>query len=496
MTVRVTVADPTAHRCEVLAVGVFAAPGRLEGVAAKVDQALGGLLAKALHDEHFAGELGKVFILHTHNRLPAGRIAVVGLGDRTGLTLERLRLASAAVARTTQDRRLSRVTFPPLQHRDWEPAAIAGARTEGALLGTYTFTKYRKEKGHTVDIELLATNRAEAAAVEAGRRRGQVVADAVNYARDLVNEPPNVLTPDALAAEARRIARGTKLKVQVWGPQDLKKRGMEVILAVGAASAHTPRVIVLDYVPSRPKRTVALAGKGVTFDTGGVDIKPAEGMSTMKTDMAGAAAVLATMRALPLLAPPVRVTAAIGAVENAVGSRSMRPGDIITASNGTTIEITNTDAEGRLVLADIVAHLAAGKPDEVIDLATLTGSASIALGPYAAAIMGNDQGLVDRLVATAPRAGERLVPLPLYEEYRQAMRSDVADIKNSSTRYGGAQKGAIFIREFAAGVPWAHLDIAPVAYFEREEGTSALQPRGASGFGVRTLLEYLTDRDR
>ena len=345
-----------------------------------------------------------------------------------------------------------------------------------------------------MNVDLLAANRAEATAVEGGRRRGQVVADAVNYARDLVNEPANVMTPEALAAEARRVTRGTKLKVQVWGPQDLKKRGMEVILAVGGASAHTPRVILIDYVPSKPKRTVALAGKGVTFDTGGVDIKPADGMVTMKTDMAGAAAVLATMRALPLLAPQVRVTAAIAAVENAVGSRSMRPGDIVTAMNGTTIEVTNTDAEGRLILSDTVAHLAAGKPDEIIDLATLTGAASIALGPYAAAAMGSNQNLVERLVAAAGRAGERLVPFPLYEEYRQAMRSDVADIKNSGTRGGGAQKGAIFIREFAGGVPWAHLDIAPVAYLSQEEGTTPIQPRGASGFGVRTLLEYLTAR--
>jgi leucyl aminopeptidase len=494
VTVRVTVADPTAHRCDLLAVGVFAAPGRLEGIAAKVDQALGGLLAKALHEERFTGEVGKVFVLHTLGRLPAARIAVVGMGNRNAHSLERHRLAAAAVARAAQDRHLGRLAFPPLQSPNLEPAEIAAVRTEGALLGTYTFAKYRKEKGHMIDIDLLAANRAEATAIEAGRRRGQVIAEAVNYARDLVNEPPNVMTPDALAAEARRVTKATKLKVQVLGPQDLKKRSLEVILAVGGASAHTPRMILIDYVPSRPRRTVALAGKGVTFDTGGLDIKPAEGMATMKGDMAGAAAVLATMRALPLLAPPVRVTAAIAAVENAIGSRSMRPGDVLTALNGTTIEITNTDAEGRLILAEAVAHLAAGKPDEMIDLATLTGAASVAVGPYAAAIMGTDQPLVDRLVASGGRAGERLVPLPLYEEYRQAMRSEVADIKNSGTRPGGAQKGGIFIREFTGGVPWAHIDIAPVFYVSGEEGTSALQPRGASGFGVRTLLEYLTAR--
>jgi leucyl aminopeptidase len=477
----VTVADPTTHRCDVLAVGVFSAPARLEGIAAKVDQALGGHLARALQEERFTADVGKVLVLYTHGRLPAARVAAVGLGDRAGFTLERLRTASGAVARAAHDRHLHRLAFPPFPLKEFEPAAIAAIRTEGALLGTYTFAKYKKDKGHDLNVDLLAANRAEATAVEGGRRRGQVIADAVK-------------TPEALAAEARRVTRGTKLKVQVWGPQDLKKRAMEVILAVGGASAHAPRVIVIDYTPSKPRRTIALAGKGVTFDTGGVDVKPPDGMLTMKTDMAGAAAVLATMRALPLLAPPVRVTAAIAAVENAIGSRSMRPGDIVTAMNGTTIEITNTDAEGRLILSDVVAHLAAGKPDEIIDLATLTGAASIALGPYAAAAIGSDAALVERLIAAAARAGERLVPLPLYEEYRQAMRSDVADIKNSGTRGGGAQKGATFIREFSAGLPWAHLDIAPIAYLSTEEGTTPILPRGATGFGVRTLLEYLTAR--
>ena len=494
MTVRVVVADPTTHRCDVLAIGVFSTPGRLEGLGAKVDQALGGYLARAMQEERFTGEAGTVMIVHTHGRLPAARIGVVGLGDRATFNLDRLRLGAAAVTRRAQDQHLGRVVFAPLQQKEWEPAAIASARTEGALLGTYTFQKYRKDKKADVNVDLLAANRAEASAVETGRRRGQVLAEAVNYARDLVNEPPNVMTPEALAQEARRVTRGTKLKVQVWGPQDLKKRGLEVIMHVGAASVHTPRFIVIEYVPSKPRRTVALAGKGVTFDTGGVDIKPADGMETMKTDMAGAAAVLATMRALPLVAPPVRVIGAIAAVENAVGSRSMRPGDVVTAVNGTTIEINNTDAEGRLVLADTVAHLAAGNPDEIIDLATLTGAASVALGPFAAALMGSDQGLVERLIAAGSRVGERLVPFPLYEEYRKAMRSDIADIKNSGGRHGGAQKGAIFIREFAGSVPWAHIDIAPVAYLSRDEGTTPLQPKGASGFGVRTLLEYLSTR--
>jgi len=493
VAVRVLVADPLTHRCDALAVGVFAAPGRLEGVAAKIDQALGGHLVRILTEERFTGEVGKVLVVHTHGRLPAARIVVVGLGDRDAFSQDRLRLAAGAAARAVQERRLGRLAYPPVQYRDWEPATIAALRTEGALLATYRFGKYQKERPTEVHVDLLAANRAEAAAVEAGRRRGQIVAEATNYARDLVNEPPNVLTPDALAAEARRIARNTRLKVQVWGPQDLKKHGMELTLAVGGASAHTPRFIQIEYAPPKPRRTVGLAGKGVTFDTGGVDLKTAEGMATMKSDMAGAAAVLAAMQALPLLQASVRVIAGIAAVENAVGSRAYRPGDILRGLNGTTVEIANTDAEGRLILADAVAHLAAAAPDEIIDLATLTGSASIALGPYAAALMASDQALADRLLAAAARAGERLVPFPLYDEYREAIKGDVADIKNSAGRLGGAQKGAVFIREFAGRVPWAHLDIAPVAFLDRE-GTNAIQPKGATGFGVRTLLEYLTAR--
>ncbi len=496
MTVRVAVADPTAYRCDAMVVGVFSDQPHLDGTAARIDHALGGQLTRAMEEERFTGDAGKVLVIHAHGRLQAGRIVAVGLGERTSLSLDRVRLSSGAAAREAQSRHVARLAIPPVQHGELEPAGVASASTEGALLATYSFSRYRKEKQAIPDIDLLAANRAEATALEAGRRRGQTIADGVNYARDLVSEPANVMTPAALATEARRLSRNSRLKVRVLGPKELKAQGMQLIMAVGGASAHTPRLILIDYTPARAKRTVALAGKGVTFDSGGLDIKPADAMATMKGDMAGAAAVLATMRALPLIGPPVRVTAAIAAVENAVGSRSMRPGDIFKGLNGTVVEITNTDAEGRLILADAVSHLAQGKPDEIVDVATLTGAARIALGPYAAAVMGSDQELVEGLVGAAMRAGERLVPLPLFEEYRRAMRSDVADIKNSGTRWGGAQKGAIFIREFTGGIPWAHLDIASVAVLESEEGTNACQPKGASGYAVRTLLEYIAGSSR
>ncbi|HXF83562.1 MAG TPA: M17 family metallopeptidase, partial [bacterium] len=256
-------------------------------------------------------------------------------------------------------------------------------------------------------------------------------------------------------------------------------------------SAQPPRLIVLEYAPPRAQRAVALVGKGVCYDSGGINLKHSD-LEWMKGDMAGGAAVLAAMRALPALAPPVRVLGVIAAVENMPGGRSMKPGDIIRALSGKTIEITNTDAEGRVILADAVAFAAQRGAEEIIDLATLTGSAMVALGYYAAALLSNDDALAGRLLEAAERAGERLWRLPLYEEYLEDMRSQVADLRNSGGRYGGAQKGAIFIREFAGGRPWAHLDIAPTAFLEKEEGTGPYTPKGGTGYGVRTLLTYLS----
>jgi len=307
------------------------------------------------------------------------------------------------------------------------------------------------------------------------------------------------MTPAALAEVAQEIAARNGLGCRIIELDEARAMGMGLFAAVAAGSAEPPKFIVLDYEPpagagaaARP-RTVALVGKGITFDSGGLSIKSASAMSTMKGDMAGAAAVIATMGALRDIEVPVRVLGIAVATENMISGRATRPGDIVRALGGKTVEITNTDAEGRLVLADGLAYAAREGADEIIDLATLTGSCVIALGDYTAGVMGTDQPLMDRLLDAARRAGEQLWQLPLYEEFLEAMRSDVADLRNSAGRQGGAERAAAFLREFVGTVPWAHLDIAGPAFCEDRKGPPYM-PVGGTGYGVRTLLRYLESR--
>lgn len=342
-------------------------------------------------------------------------------------------------------------------------------------------------------VELLATDASHQKGVEEGLRRGLLFADATTLARDLVNEPPNQLNPTRLAEIADETARIAGLRCSVLDVDAMQAQGMGAILSIGGGSAVPPRLIVLEYTPPKARRTVAIVGKGVTFDSGGINLKKDETMlETMKSDMAGGAAVIGTMQALPALKSPVRVLGVVAAVENLPSGTSVKPGDIVRAMNGKTIEINNTDAEGRVILADALAYAAQRNPDEIIDLATLTGSAMIAFGYLAAAVMSNNQRLVNRLLNAAERTGERMWQLPLYEEYLEKMRSPVADLQNSGGRYGGAQKGAVFLREFVDSRPWAHIDIAPTAFLETDEGTGPYLPKGGTGYGVRTLLTYLS----
>jgi len=368
---------------------------------------------------------------------------------------------------------------------------VAQARVEGLLLGTYRFARYKPDGEGRIERVTLLTGGEAHRQGEEGRRRGTLFAEATIFARDLVNEPPNQLPPVRLAEIAADAGRKAGLRCSVLDEDAMQALGMGAILAIGAGSAQPPRLIVLEYAPPRARRAVALVGKGVCYDSGGINLKR-DDLEWMKSDMAGGAAVLATLLTLPALRPPVRVLGVVAAVENMISGRSVKPGDIVRAMNGKTIEITNTDAEGRVILADALAYAAQQGPDEVIDLATLTGSAIVALGYHAAALMGNDQALADRLLGAAQQAGERLWQLPLYEEFLEEMRSPVADLRNAGSRYGGAQKGAIFLREFVGGRPWAHLDIAPTAFLEKDEGTAPHLPRGGTGYGVRTLLTYLS----
>jgi leucyl aminopeptidase len=340
-------------------------------------------------------------------------------------------------------------------------------------------------------LTVIASDERESRDAGEGARRGEIFGGAAVFARDLVNMPANEVHPTHLAKVAGRIAREARLRLRVYDRAQCARLGMGAFLAVAAGSRQPPKFIHLTYAPrGRPARRVALIGKGVTFDAGGLDLKSADGMLRMKDDMSGAAAVLGIMKVLPLLKARVEVHGLIAATENMPSGSAFRPGDVLRAMNGTTIEVGNTDAEGRLTLADALSYARDRvEPDEIIDLATLTGACVVALGPLCAGLFASDQALADRLLAAAQQAGERLWQLPLIDEYREHLKSEVADLNNVGPRGGGAITAGLFLREFAGSTPWAHLDIAGPAFSEKD---LPLAPKGATGVAVRTLLTYLT----
>jgi leucyl aminopeptidase len=479
-------------KADALVVGVYAEEKRLRDAAARVDRALGGQLAEILAAERFAAKPAHVTHAHTGGRIPALRVVVVGLGKRGELTLETLRRAASAGLRRARDLGAKTVAMEVLGDR--LPArARAHAATEGAILGVYAFDRYKREKADK-RVEALTLvegdgrRRREAAD---GARTGEVFAEAACFARDLVNSPANDVHPTHLARVAAGIAKEAKLGLRVLDRAECEKLGMGLFLGVAAGSEQPPKFIHLTYTPSgRRRRRVAIIGKGITFDSGGLDLKSAEGMLRMKDDMSGAAAVLAVMRALPRLAPAVEVHGLIAATENMPSGAAIRPGDILKAMNGTTVEIGNTDAEGRLTLADALCY-AVDKvnADEMIDMATLTGACVVALGPLCSGLFATDAPLANRLLAASEASGERLWQLPLIDEYREHLKSDVADFNNVGPRGGGAITAGLFLKEFTGGRPWAHLDIAGPAFVEKDTPTG---PKGATGAPARTILAYLT----
>jgi leucyl aminopeptidase len=340
-------------------------------------------------------------------------------------------------------------------------------------------------------VTLLVPSRAGKEAARRGAERGRVVAEAQNYARELAARPANVVTPHYLGDEARQIGQELGLKVTILDEEAMRSDGMAALLAVAAGSAEEPRFIAIEHTPLEGRRPVALVGKGVTFDAGGLSLKTPENMQTMKYDMSGAAAVLGAVRAIARLQLPLNVVGLIPAVENMPSGRAMRPGDVISSRSRKTIEVLNTDAEGRLILADALSYAARYEPEALVDVATLTGACVVALGHEAIGLMGTDQALMDEIRAAGERSGERVWQLPLWDEYRELLKSEVADIKNTGGRPAGTISAAIFLREFVGSVPWAHLDIAGTAWAEK---AGPLQPVGPTGVGVRLLTEWLRRR--
>jgi leucyl aminopeptidase len=437
--------------------------------------------------DRFTGKLDDALALPGYGAVAAPAVLLVGVGPDADRTPETLRRAAAvAVAAAGKA-----ATMAVALHRCDPPAAdeALAAVAEGVALAAYRFQRHKSTPDPGLEaVTLLVDGDRSLAAAEPALRRAEVAARATLLARDLVNEPASRINPATLAAEAVRLARAAGLEHQVLTGPALRRGRFGAVQAVGGGSATGPRLVELRYRPAGAARHVALVGKGVTFDSGGIDLKRGAGMDGMKDDMAGAAAVLAAVVAAAELALPTAVTAILPLVENMPGGSAMRPGDVITTRNGVTVEVTNTDAEGRLILADGLALAAEAGPDALLDLATLTGSVVYGLGLGCAGVFGNTPALTAEVLAAAARAGEPACELPLIEDYRRFLDSEVADLVNATNEPGDSIQAALFLREFVAGVPWVHLDIAGPATAKEAR---YYQPKGASGWGVRTLLAFL-----
>jgi leucyl aminopeptidase len=459
---------------------------------------LSGELASLAADARFSGRVESTLVVPTIGVLPTRRIVLTGIGRRERFDADILTRATGAAVRAARTHGAKRITIA-LPESDWglSPTVAIEAVTTGADLALYQFEAYRGKgtaNGAEKSVESIAVFASGVKSDEASHaiRRGEAIARAVKLARDLVNEPASALNPEQFAARAEDVAESSGLEIEVLGPDELSAIGANAILAVGGGSANSPRLIRLRYQPqsSAAGDTVTgLVGKAITFDTGGYSIKTFEGMLEMKGDMAGGAAVLGAMSALRELACPTPVVATICAAENMISGTAFRPGDVIKGMNGVTMEILSTDAEGRLVLADGLVDTARRGATELIDLATLTGAAVVALGEGTTALFASNDQLADKLLQAADEVGEQMWRMPLTEGLESKIKGDVADIKNTGGRTGGAITAALFLQHFTDGLPWAHLDIAGSA---RQDKSGALGPKGASGVGVRTLLRYLT----
>lgn len=463
-----------------------ATPARVLGPGADaVDAAMGGGLVTFLDEAGFEGKLGDAIAVPTGGKLRAKAVIIVGVGDPAALDADGLRRAGAAVARRATKAASLATTLPATATALDGPDA-AQAVAEGIALGSYQFLDYKRDPTPSKLRRVVLVGRG-GAGVRAALDRATAITDAVCWARDLVNTPSKEKSPADVVAEARKLMRGRAVAVQVFEVPQLRQKRMGGVLGVGQGSAQAPRFLKLTYAPNGARgRPLAFVGKGVVFDSGGLSLKPSGGMETMKCDMSGAAAVLGAMSALKDLGVRTKVTGYVPLVENMPSGTAIRPGDVLRIRNGKTVEVLNTDAEGRLILADALTLASEDKPAAIVDLATLTGACVVALGDKIAGLMGNDEAWSTQVREAADRVGERVWPLPLPGDYRRGIDSSVADIKNVGPREGGALTAGLFLQEFVDGTPWVHLDIAGPAFLSGDDGYIT---KGGTGYGVRTLLE-------
>jgi leucyl aminopeptidase len=493
-TIALSSADPTAIAADAIVVGITAedAAVRLLG-ADRVAQSFGGSLAETLRTLGAKGKTDEITKVPTSGSAKASVVVAVGIGtpgeEGTGAHRESLRRAAGAATRALRGTQSAAFALP------MDAAADAAAVAEGVLLGSYAFDQYKTMNGpQPLDAATITGPKVKTKDTRAAVARAEIVAEAVNQARTWVNTPPRDMTPKIFAEAVKRHAKGLRLDVEVMDEKALAAGGYGGIVGVGQGSANPPRLVRIAYRPARAKKHVAFVGKGITFDSGGLSLKPPDAMPTMKSDMSGAAAVVAATVAVAKLAPRVAVTGFAPMAENMPSGSAQRPSDVLTMRGGKTVEVLNTDAEGRLVLADALVRACEDRPDLLVDVATLTGACRIALGTRTSAIMANSDRLLQQIHSVSDRAGEPMWPLPLPDYLREKLDSPIADIANVGAKWGAALAAGVFLEEFVTdGVDWAHLDIAGTAF--NDDAAFGYTPKGATGSGVRTLVQIVEDVD-
>jgi len=492
--IKVGVGDIAKTKADAIIVPFFEGVERPEDDVATIDKALDGAISQLINQGEIKGKLNEITVIHSLGKLPAVRVVIAGLGKKQELSQDKVRGAIAGACRLLRRKEVNSVATIA------QGAGIAGitlegaaqAITEGALLGVYSFRRHitrEAEYGEIKQLLIVSNDESELPTLEQGCQKGKIMAEATNLARDMVNEPANYMTPSDMAETAKKLAESYGLELTVLEREQMRELGMGALLGVAQGSRQPPKFMVLNYRGGDSNEIdMALLGKGITFDSGGISIKPSAKMDEMKGDMAGGAAVMAAISAIARLKPKINVMAVIPATENLPSENALKPGDVLTAMSGKTIEIISTDAEGRLALADALGYANKLGAKSMVDVATLTGACVIALGTVCTGAFTNNQSLVDKVIAAGAEAGELIWQMPMYDQYKEQNKSNVADIKNTGGRDAGPITAALFLAEFAGDTPWVHLDIAGTNMTDKEKNYLV---KGATGVPVRTLVNLV-----
>ncbi len=491
MKLEVIAGDIVQAEADAIVVNLFEGVDAPGGATGAVDKALDGAISSLIAAGEIKGKSNEVTVVHTLGRIPPKRVLIVGLGKQDKFKLDSVRAAVAVACKAARRAGARRVAT--ILHGTGaggiSPADAAQAVTEGAMLGLYTFRVHMTtdpEFGEVEELLVVVRDESERAALQKAIEVGRVSAEATMLARNMVNQPANHMTPSDMAQAAQDVAEKHGLECTILEREDMERLGMGGLLGVSQGSLQPPKFIILKYVGAdAAQKSMALVGKGLTFDSGGISIKPSEKMDEMKSDMSGGAAVIAALSAIGQLKPRMNVVGLIPASENLPSGSALKPGDVLKAMNGKTIEVANTDAEGRIILADALSYAGREGYSPVVDLATLTGACIVALGHVCTGAFASDQEFLDKVMKAGETAGEKMWQMPMFEEYKELNKSEVADVKNTGGRWGGAITAAQFLAEFVGDVPWVHLDIAGTAYTDKERSYYA---KGGTGVGVRTMI--------